>query len=156
MMAMPGHSERNPMASTRSLGAHLVALGEQHCGEVAADRADGAGRSGHEDRAVVCGFHYQIAGLKLSSESFSGGRRLRERIRPRNDGGACYAYFSAISMPSGASGPTGMKSKSIRPAWPSGRPCTWVLAASTDSAFTTNTTPEASSLNHICSMTPSR
>ena len=41
-------------------------------------------------------------------------------------GDACYAYFSAISMPSGASGPTGMKSKSIRPAWPSGRPCTWV------------------------------
>jgi hypothetical protein len=37
-------------------GAHLVALGEQHCGEVAADGADGAGGSGHEDRAVVCGF----------------------------------------------------------------------------------------------------
>ena len=71
-------------------------------------------------------------------------------------GGACYAYFSAISMPSGASGPTGMKSKSIRPAWPSGRPCRWVLAASTDSALTRNTTPGASSLNHICSMTPSR
>ena len=30
-------------------------------------------------------------------------------------GGACYASFSAISMPSGASGPTGMKSKSIAP-----------------------------------------
>ena len=47
-------------------GAHLVALGEQHCGEVA---ADGAGRSGHEDRAVGCGFHHHIAGLKLRSES---------------------------------------------------------------------------------------
>src|SRR5271156_777208 len=42
-----------------------------------------------------------------------------------------------------------MKSKSIRPAWPIGRPCMWVLAASTDSAFTRNTTPGASSLNHI-------
>src|SRR5262245_61837412 len=71
-------------------------------------------------------------------------------------GGACYGYFSAISMPSGASGPTGMKSKSIRPTWPRGRPCTWALAASTDSALTRNTTPGASSLNHICSMTPSR
>ena len=69
---------------------------------------------------------------------------------------ARYAYFSAISMPSGASGPTGMKSNSIRPAWPIGRPCTWILAASTDLAFTRNTTPGASSLNHICSMTPSR
>jgi hypothetical protein len=48
-------------------GAHLVALGEQHRGEVA---ADGAGRSGHEDRAVVCGFHHHIAGLKLRSEKF--------------------------------------------------------------------------------------
>src|SRR6516165_11941054 len=56
-------------------------------------------------------------------------------------GGACYASFSAISMPSGASGPTGMKSKSISPAWPIGRPCTWVLAASMDSGFTRNTTP---------------
>jgi len=46
-------------------GAHLVAFGEQHSGEVAADGADGAGRSGHEDRAVVCGFHHHIAGLKL-------------------------------------------------------------------------------------------
>jgi hypothetical protein len=45
-------------------GAHLVALGAQHCGEVAADGADGAGRSGHEDRAVGCGFHHHIAGLK--------------------------------------------------------------------------------------------
>jgi hypothetical protein len=53
-------------------GAHLVALGEQHCGEVAADGADGAGRSGHEDRAVVCRFHHHIAGLKLRSESLSG------------------------------------------------------------------------------------
>jgi hypothetical protein len=52
-------------------GAHLVAFGEQHCGEVAADGADGAGRSGHQDRAVVCGFHH-IADLKLRSESFSG------------------------------------------------------------------------------------
>jgi hypothetical protein len=51
-------------------GAHLVALGEQHRGEVAADGADGAGRSGHEDRAVVCGFHHHIAGLKLRSEKF--------------------------------------------------------------------------------------
>src|SRR5262249_2212776 len=69
---------------------------------------------------------------------------------------SCNAYFSAISMPSGASGPTGMKSKSISPVGPSGRPSTSVLAASTDSAFTRNTTPGASSLNHICSMTPSR
>ena len=46
-------------------GAHLVAFGEQHSGEVAADGADGAGRSGHEDRAVVCGLHHHIAGLKL-------------------------------------------------------------------------------------------
>jgi hypothetical protein len=53
-------------------GAHLVALGEQHCGEVAADGADGAGRSGHKDRAAVCGFHHHIAGLTLCSESFSG------------------------------------------------------------------------------------
>src|SRR4029077_13132539 len=52
-------------------GAHLVALGEKHCGEVAADGADGAGRSGHEDRAVVCGFHHHIAGLKLRSESLA-------------------------------------------------------------------------------------
>src|SRR5262245_8744687 len=67
-------------------------------------------------------------------------------------GGACYAYFSAISMPSGASGPTGMKSKSIRPAWPIGRPCTWVLAASTDSALNRNTPHGAASLDHICSL----
>ena len=44
-----------------------MAFGEQHCGEVAADGADGAGGSGHEDRAVVCGFHHLIAGLKLRS-----------------------------------------------------------------------------------------
>ena len=49
-------------------GAHLVALGEQHCGEVAADGANGAGRAGHEDRVVVCGFHHHIAGLKLRLE----------------------------------------------------------------------------------------
>ena len=55
-------------------GAHLVALGEQHFCEVAADGADGAGRSGYEDRAVVYGFHHHIAGLKLRSESFSGVR----------------------------------------------------------------------------------
>ena len=55
-------------------GAHLVALGEQHCGEVAADGADGAGGSGHEDRAVVYGFHDHIAGLRLRSQSFSGVR----------------------------------------------------------------------------------
>jgi hypothetical protein len=36
-------------------------------------------------------------------------------------GGASNAYLPWISMPSGARGPTGMKSKSIRPAWPSGR-----------------------------------
>ena len=33
-------------------GAHLVSLSEQHCGKIAAGGADGAGRSGHEDRAV--------------------------------------------------------------------------------------------------------
>ena len=42
-------------------GAHLVALGEQHCGEVAADGADSAGGSGHEDRAVMCRFRRHIA-----------------------------------------------------------------------------------------------
>src|SRR5215472_14049943 len=52
-------------------GAHLVALGEQHCGEVAADSADGAGRSGHEDRAVVFGLHHRDAGLKLRSEGLA-------------------------------------------------------------------------------------
>ena len=46
-------------------GAHLVAFGEQHSGEVAADGADGAGRSGHEDRAVLCGFHHHIAGSRV-------------------------------------------------------------------------------------------
>ena len=51
-------------------GAHLVALGEQHCGEIAADGTDGAGRSGHEDRAVVRGFHHHVAGLKLRSKKF--------------------------------------------------------------------------------------
>jgi hypothetical protein len=50
-----------------------VALGEQHCGEVAADGADGAGRSGHEDRVVVCGFHHHIAGLKLRLEVLANG-----------------------------------------------------------------------------------
>jgi hypothetical protein len=49
-------------------GAHLAALGEQHCGEIATDGADGAGGSGHEDRTVVCGSHHHVAGLKLHSE----------------------------------------------------------------------------------------
>jgi len=39
--------------------AYLVALGEQHCGEVATDGADGTGSSGHEDWAVRCGFHHR-------------------------------------------------------------------------------------------------
>jgi hypothetical protein len=46
-------------------GAHFVALGEQHCGEAAADGADGAGRSGHEDRAGVCGVHRHLAGVGM-------------------------------------------------------------------------------------------
>ena len=46
-------------------GAHLVPLGEQHFGEVAADGADSAGRAGHEDRAVVCGFHHHLSGFTL-------------------------------------------------------------------------------------------
>jgi len=57
-------------------GAHLVALGEQHFCEVAADGADGAGRSGHEDRTIVRGFHHHIAGLKLRSEGFSSVRNF--------------------------------------------------------------------------------
>ena len=61
-------------------GAHLVAFGEQHCGEVAADGADGAGCSGHEDRAVVCGFHHHIPGLTLRSEGFSGVRSFIGQI----------------------------------------------------------------------------
>jgi hypothetical protein len=43
-------------------GAYLVAFGEQHCGEVAADGANGAGGSGHEDWAVMCGFHHRSSG----------------------------------------------------------------------------------------------
>ena len=61
-------------------GAHLVAFGEQHCGEVAADGADGAGCSGHEDRAGVCGFHHHIPGLTLRSEGFSGVRSFIGQI----------------------------------------------------------------------------
>jgi hypothetical protein len=32
-----------------------------------------AGRSGHEDRVVVCGFHHHIAGLKLRLEVLANG-----------------------------------------------------------------------------------
>src|SRR5271165_5493383 len=47
-------------------GAYLVALGEQHCGEVATDGADGAGGSGHEDWAVMCRFRRHIAYLVIA------------------------------------------------------------------------------------------
>ena len=47
-------------------GAHLMPFGEQHCGEVAADSTDVAGRSGHEDRAVMCRFHRHIAYLVIA------------------------------------------------------------------------------------------
>jgi len=32
-------------------GSHLVPVGEQHFGEIAADGTDGSGRAGHQDRA---------------------------------------------------------------------------------------------------------
>jgi hypothetical protein len=44
-------------------GAHLMPFVQQHCGEVAADSTDIAGRSGHQDRAVMCRFHRHIAYL---------------------------------------------------------------------------------------------
>src|SRR5208337_925610 len=60
-------------------GAYLVAFGEQHCGEVATDGADGAGGSGNEDRAVARGFHYHahhhVADLTLRSEFRRGDHR---------------------------------------------------------------------------------
>jgi hypothetical protein len=47
-------------------GAHLVPLVEQHRGEVAAHRADVAGRSGHEDQAAMYGFHHRIIRLAVA------------------------------------------------------------------------------------------
>jgi hypothetical protein len=47
-------------------GAHLMPLGEQHRGEVAADGTDVAGRSGHEDRAAMCGLHHRIICLAVA------------------------------------------------------------------------------------------
>ncbi len=41
-------------------GAHLMSFGEQHCGEVAANTTDSAGRSRHENRAIMCRFHRHI------------------------------------------------------------------------------------------------
>ena len=55
-------------------GAHLMPLGEQHCGEVAADSTDVAGRSGHEDRAAMCRFHRHF--IYLASCVQSRLRRL--------------------------------------------------------------------------------
>ncbi|MEA2863442.1 MAG: hypothetical protein QOC84_1398 [Bradyrhizobium sp.] len=48
---------------TPNQGAHLVPPCEQELGEVAADAAHSAGRSGHEDRVVVFMFRRHVADL---------------------------------------------------------------------------------------------
>jgi hypothetical protein len=54
-------------------GAYLVALGEQHCGELRPIAPMAPAAPVTRDRAVVCGFHH-VAGLKLRSEGFCGVR----------------------------------------------------------------------------------
>src|SRR5262245_60719257 len=133
-------------------GAEVEEIGDEDLGAERAERLSALILASHNraDREALLQEElrgHAAGGASGAADQDGGGGHI---------GGASNAYLPWISMPSGAKGPTGMKSKSIRPAWPSGRPCRWVFAASTDSAFTRNTTPGASSLNHICSMTPSR
>jgi hypothetical protein len=51
-------------------------LGEQQCGEVAADSTEIAGRSGHKDRAVICRFHRHIAYLMNDCVQIGWGRSV--------------------------------------------------------------------------------
>jgi hypothetical protein len=130
-------------------GAHLVALGEQHCGEVAADGADGAGRSGHEDRAVVSGFHHHIAGSKLRSESFSGFRSfIGQIIGPGRSAPRQYrvsAFWRRSSLPrspptcgsrrSTAHAGRGRENQAMIPICPRFRRSMWTLGSSRFPAF---------------------
>src|SRR5258707_14220783 len=54
-------------------GADLVALGEQQGGEVATDSPDSAGRSGHKDRAVMCGLRGHPAYLVIALRKVGAG-----------------------------------------------------------------------------------
>jgi hypothetical protein len=69
-------------------GAYLVALGKQHCGEVA---TDGAAGSGHEHRVVACGFHHHVAGFTLRSEIRRRGDHRTSTVRRQRDNCAPYS-----------------------------------------------------------------
>ncbi|BAZ21448.1 hypothetical protein NIES4073_23260 [Kalymmatonema gypsitolerans NIES-4073] len=93
-------------------GAHLMPFGEQHCGEVAADGTEIAGRSGHEDRTAMCGFHRHIIYLLIAFRwigmrlEFRGHWRREQRLNPRCPARQClldkrrsYGSSTALSSP---------------------------------------------------------